>query len=83
METHQITAEIPNAYYDTFVKIFDGMGIKYRERNTKPRATVSKESETDGKEYVLRSILRGMEEVRLWKEGKLELNDAEELLNEL
>ena len=50
METRQITADIPNAYYDTFVKIFDGMGIKYRERNTKPRQAARKEPEPDSKE---------------------------------
>lgn len=83
METHQITAEIPNAYYDTFVKMFDGMGIKYRERSAKPRAKAKQEPEPDSKEYIMRSILRGMEEVRLWEEGKLELKDAKELLNEL
>ena len=83
METHQITVEIPNAYYDTFVKIFDGMGIKYRERTAKRRQAAKTEPEPDSKEYVMRSILRGMEEVRLWEEGKLELPTLEEVLDEL
>jgi len=78
MNTRRITAQIPVAYYDTVVNVFKGLGIAYKE------CTPTKEApEPDSKEYILDSICRGMEEVRLWEQGKLKLKSAEELLNEL
>lgn len=78
MNTRQITAQIPIAYYDTVVTMFKGLGIAYKENVRKKKAT-----EPDSKEYILDSICRGMEEVRLWEQGKLQIKSAEELLNEL
>ncbi|MBR1835123.1 MAG: hypothetical protein IJ785_06425 [Bacteroidales bacterium] len=79
MDTRQITAQIPVAYYDTVVTMFKGLGISFKENVRKTKKT----PEPDTKEYVLDSICRGMEEVRLWEQGKLQLKSAEELLNEL
>jgi hypothetical protein len=79
MDTRQITAQIPVAYYDTVVTMFKGLGISFKENVRKTK----KAPEPDTKEYVLDSICRGMEEVRLWEQGKLQLKSAEELLNEL
>lgn len=81
MITRQITAQIPDAYYDTIVTMFKGLGIDYTEKNSKPKT--KKDPEPDTKEYVLDSICRGMREVRMWEAGKLKLKPAEELLNEL
>ena len=81
METRQITAKIPSAYYDTNVTMFKGLGIDYSV-NTKK--TQKKQSpEPDSKEYILNSICQGMKEVRLWEQGKLKLRSAEEVLREL
>ena len=79
MDTRQITAQIPVAYYDTVVTMFKGLGISFKENVRKTKNA----PEPDTKEYVLDSICRGMEEVRLWEQGKLQLKSAEELLNEL
>lgn len=84
MITHQITANIPDAYYDTVVTMFKGLGIDY---NVKPKkaakARTTSQPEPDSKEYVLNSICQGMKEVRLWEQGKLKLPTLEEALNEL
>lgn len=84
MITHQITANIPDAYYDTVVTMFKGLGIDY---NVKPKkaakARTTSQPEPDSKEYVLNSICQGMKEVRLWEQGKLKLKSAEEVLREL
>lgn len=81
MITHQITANIPDAYYDTVVTMFKGLGIDY---NVKPKkAAKTPKPEPDSKEYVLNSICQGMKEVRLWEQGKLKLKSAEEVLREL
>ncbi|MBR1785131.1 MAG: hypothetical protein IJ760_06820 [Bacteroidales bacterium] len=79
MATRQITAQIPAAYYETVVTMFKGLGISYTESGHKAKSA----PEPDTKEYVLDSICRGMQEVRLWEQGKLQLKSAEELLNEL
>lgn len=81
MTTRQITASIPAAYYDTIVTMFKGLGIDYKEKGCKAKAKEAPEPDT--KEYVLDSICRGMQEVRMWQAGKLKLKPAEELLNEL
>ncbi|MBQ8703597.1 MAG: hypothetical protein IJ524_04420 [Bacteroidales bacterium] len=84
METRQITANIPSAYYDTIVTMFKGLGIDY---NVKPKKAVkapkASQPEPDSKEYILNSICQGMKEVRLWEQGKLKLPTLEEALNEL
>ena len=78
MNTRQITAQIPVAYYDTVVTMFKGLGISYEETINK-----KKTPEPGSKEYILDSICRGMEEVRLWEQGKLQLPTLEDVLNEL
>ncbi|MBQ9863786.1 MAG: hypothetical protein IJM33_00445 [Bacteroidales bacterium] len=78
MNTRQITAQIPVAYYDTVVTMFKGLGISYEETINKKKAP-----EPGSKEYILDSICRGMEEVRLWEQGKLQLPTLEDVLNEL
>lgn len=84
MATHQITANIPDAYYNTVVTMFKGLGIDY---NVKPKKAEkvpkSSQPEPDSKEYILNSICQGMKEVRLWEQGKLQLPTLEEALNEL
>ena len=81
MTTRQITAQIPAAYYDTIVTMFKGLGIDYKENRS--RAKAKEAPEPDTKEYVLDSICRGMQEVRMWEAGKMKLKPAEDLLNEL
>lgn len=78
--TRPVTVDIPVAYYDTFIDMFKGMGIKYAD--SQPRATKPKPA-PDSKEYILDTIAEGFRELQLWKEGKLEFKPAEELLNEL
>ena len=78
--TRPITVDMPAAYYDTFIEMFKGMGIKYAD--SKPKATKPKPA-PDSKEYILDTIAEGFHELQLWKDGKLEFKPAEELLNEL
>ena len=81
MVTHQITADVPAAYYDTIVTMFKGLGIDFKEKRSKAKAKEAPEPDT--KEYILDSICRGMQEVRMWEAGKMKLKPAEDLLNEL
>ena len=84
METRQITANIPAAYYDTIITMFKGLGIDYHVKPKKGvKAPTTTQPEPDSKEYILNSICQGMKEVRLWEQGKLKLKSAEEVLREL
>lgn len=89
--TRPITVDMPAAYYDTFIEMFKGMGIKYntssQEVKSKSKATdkpVSKAKPTRGtKEYVLDSIAEGVREAKLFEQGLIDLPTLEEVLDEL
>lgn len=86
-----IVVDMPAVYYDTFIDMFNGMGIKYnpskpedepKSQDASKPARKAK-SKRGTKEYVLDSIVEGMREVKLYEQGLIELPTLEEVLNEL
>ncbi|MBP3762504.1 MAG: hypothetical protein J6I49_01335 [Bacteroidales bacterium] len=86
-----ITVDMPAAYYDTFVDMFKGMGIKYSDSGNKAKSASAKspsaarkaKPKRGSKEYILDSIVEGVREAKLYEQGLIELPSAWEVLNEL
>ncbi|MBP3741065.1 MAG: hypothetical protein J6I41_08115 [Bacteroidales bacterium] len=75
MITHQITANIPDAYYDTVVTMFKGLGIFYDEG----KRTVT----NDAKKAVLKDIEEAVVEYKSLRAAGRKGRPVEELIDEL
>ena len=75
METRQITANIPTAYYDTIITMFKGLGIDYNEK--------LKSTATGTKKTVLKSIEDAVVEYKSLRAAGRKGRPVEELIDEL
>ena len=69
----QVTLNIPDSEYNFFMKVVENFHFVQVEESV----------QGDSKEEIIENIKAGMEELKLYKEGKLELRPAKDLLNEL
>ncbi|MEZ4776411.1 MAG: hypothetical protein R3D00_24765 [Bacteroidia bacterium] len=69
----EITLKIPDKEYKFFIKLIKSLGF----------VTIEKADEGDSKEAITQNLISGFEEMKLFREGKIQGTPLKDFLNEL
>lgn len=77
----QVTFQIPESKYPFFMELAESLQFVKKIEDLQSSVKSKKVSNSNGK--LMQDLKEAMSEVKLYREGKLKLKTAEQLLNEL